>query len=98
MNEPSVSGAPDLSHHADILREALLSLCGPLDSETQASLLNHIQLVHLEVGDTLYRQGESGSSMHIVLTGRLRVAVLQGDGGGLREDAARGRHRAAASQ
>ncbi len=80
MNEPSVSGAPDLSHHADILREALLSLCGPLDSETQASLLNHIQLVHLEVGDTLYRQGESGSSMHIVLTGRLRVAVLQGDG------------------
>ncbi len=77
---PADSDTPGIGHHVDTLREALLHLCGPLDDETLASLLSHIQLVHLEVGDTLYRQGAGGSSMHIVLTGRLRVAVRQADG------------------
>lgn len=81
-NPTAARSAPGIGpgEYADMLGEALLRLCGPLDAETMASLLSHIELVHLEVGDRLYRQGESDNSMHIVLTGRLKVEVRQENG------------------
>jgi predicted acylesterase/phospholipase RssA/CRP-like cAMP-binding protein len=70
-----------LHAHADILGAALERLCGPLDAATQATLFEQVRIVHLEVGDRLYRQGDSGDSIHIVLSGRLRVEVHQVGGG-----------------
>ncbi len=70
-----------IKHYADIIVEALVRLCGPLDPDTLAVLLDHVQLFHLNVGETLYRQGDEGTSMHIVLTGRLKVQVFHEEGG-----------------
>jgi len=77
------SGNEDVQHlkgYADILEDALAHFCGDLDEEARQTLLARIGVVRLRVGDTLYRQGEAGTSMHIVLSGRLQVRVTMTDG------------------
>ncbi len=66
--------------YTDIVSEALARLCGSLDSDSMDTLLSRIALVRIRVGDTLYRQGEVGESLHVVLTGRLQVRVAAADG------------------
>jgi predicted acylesterase/phospholipase RssA/CRP-like cAMP-binding protein len=77
---PASADAQHLQGYADILTAALAQLFGELDQDTLQSLLARVGLVRLRVGDTLYRQGEPGSSLHIVLTGRLQVQVAMADG------------------
>jgi predicted acylesterase/phospholipase RssA/CRP-like cAMP-binding protein len=69
-----------LNGYADILTDALKRLCGDLDDEILGGLLTQISLVKLRVGDVLYRQGDPGEHMHVVLTGRLQVRVSTIDG------------------
>lgn len=66
--------------HADMVSEALTRLCGALTDDSMATLLSRTMLVRIRVGDTLYRQGEAGECLHIVLTGRLQVRVAMQDG------------------
>ncbi|MDP2171329.1 MAG: patatin-like phospholipase family protein [Rhodocyclaceae bacterium] len=77
------SPGEDIQHlkaYADILEGALVRFCGDLDDQVLQTLLARIGLARLRVGDTLYRQGEEGTSMHIVLSGRLQVRVTMTDG------------------
>lgn len=67
--------------YADILTDSLLRLCGSLEPGMLDALLSQIQLLQLDVGEILYRQGEAGEDMHIVLTGRLEVRVDSEEGG-----------------
>ncbi|MDP1652056.1 MAG: cyclic nucleotide-binding and patatin-like phospholipase domain-containing protein [Rhodocyclaceae bacterium] len=67
-------------NHADTVSEALTRLCGTLSEDSMATLLSRTALVRIRVGDTLYRQGEAGECLHVVLTGRLQVRVATGDG------------------
>lgn len=67
-------------NYKDIVAEALTRLCGRLDDGTMASLLSRTELVRIQVGDTLYRQGEVGDCLHVVLTGRLQVLVDDKEG------------------
>ncbi len=83
MTGPSptdINDAERVSGYADILAAAIARYCGALDAETMNGLLSRVRLVRLGVGGTLYRQGELGTSMHIVLTGRLQVRVKMTDG------------------
>ena len=45
------------------------------------ALEKRIKPVHLKKGDVLYRQGEPGTGMHIIVTGRLQVRVAAEIGG-----------------
>lgn len=66
--------------YEDILSDSIRKFCGNLDEITLRTLLSQVVLVKLDVGSTLYRQGEPGTSMHIVLSGRLQVRVNMSDG------------------
>lgn len=75
MNSRSDSrnGIPD--SHRDMVIETLTRLCGNLDARSMTMLLARTETVRINVGDTLYRQGETGDCLHVVLTGRLQVRV-----------------------
>lgn len=78
---PLVGDPKAVYRYADILTESLVRLCGSLEPDALESLLSQVQLLQLDVGETLYRQGEAGMNMHIVLTGRLEVCVDSEEGG-----------------
>ncbi|MDP2809141.1 MAG: cyclic nucleotide-binding and patatin-like phospholipase domain-containing protein [Rhodocyclaceae bacterium] len=80
MNVTMPDGPACPGGYADILTEALNRLCGGLDEDMLAGLLARISLVRIHVGEVLYRQGEAGDCMHVVLTGRLQVRVGMPDG------------------
>lgn len=67
-------------NYKDIVAGSLIRLCGALDEETMAFLLSRTVQVRIQVGDTLYRQGEVGDCLHVVLTGRLQVRVADKEG------------------
>lgn len=69
-----------LEGYTDILRDALIRLSGVHDETILSPLLARISLVRIRVGSVLYRQGEQGASLHVVLTGRLQVRVGMPDG------------------
>ena len=48
---------------------------GPLDPAAQADLEAHLEWRELAGGDVLFRQGEAGEDVYIVVNGRLRVSV-----------------------
>lgn len=66
--------------YADILTGALARLCGEKNEDLLAELMAKVSLVRLRVGNVLYRQGEPGEDMHVVLSGRLQVKVDMPDG------------------
>ena len=83
MTGPRLAGKDDPAHldgYADILTAAIKRFCGELDDDTLHGLLARVKPVRLDVGSTLYRQGDAGASMHIVLSGRLQVRVGMTDG------------------
>src|SRR5262245_9630807 len=51
-----------------------------LDPSTIEQLLAELELNHLRGGEILFRAGEAGDSMYIVLSGRLRVSVQRSNG------------------
>jgi len=63
-----------------LVSAALEQLCGELDETSLAALLSETRRVSIPVGEILYRQGDFGDCLHIVLSGRLQVAVTDGDG------------------
>lgn len=71
---------PLSARHAALVSAALSHLCGTLDETTLAALLGDAQPVRIAVGDILYRQGEPGDCLHVVLSGRLQVRVRDSDG------------------
>lgn len=59
---------------------ALNRLFGPLPEILRQDIFDAIRVVSLSRGELLYSQGESGASMHIVLTGKLDVCVSGSEG------------------
>jgi len=80
MSSSQTSMVEAFSDYRDLMAEAFTRLCGALDDETISWLLSLTRLVHIQAGDTLYRQGEPGDCLHIVLTGRLEVRVIRPEG------------------
>ncbi len=66
--------------HATPLAAALTRLFGQLDEKVLADLVSRIELQELARGERLYVQGEPGTNMHVLLTGRLQVRVRTEEG------------------
>ncbi|MCE5325852.1 MAG: cyclic nucleotide-binding domain-containing protein [Planctomycetaceae bacterium] len=76
QREPS---APRWSRREQ-LQMILPRLLGPLDEPTLAGIESVVEWVHLKRGDVLFRQGDAGDSLYLVVTGRVCV-VRQGPEG-----------------
>ncbi len=60
--------------------EQLHALFPDIGDATRAFLLQHLQWVEIAAGETLIRQGETGDSAYLTISGRLRVYVVDEDG------------------
>ncbi len=69
--------------HRDQTRKVLKNLFGDLDDTLLLSLLGRLDCGRLHSGETLFRQGDPGDEMYIVIQGRLRI-VADDAAGGLR--------------
>ena len=67
------------AHRAELVG-VLASLFGDLSKEALHELQVELEWQHLESGDTLFRQGESGDALYLVVNGRLRVVIEDEDG------------------
>ncbi|MDQ3855839.1 MAG: cyclic nucleotide-binding domain-containing protein, partial [Chloroflexota bacterium] len=65
--------------HLAELAGVLTDLFGPLDTAALRDLQSALTWLHLPGGTTLFRQGEPGDAMYIVVNGCLRVTVVQAD-------------------
>ncbi|MFC1895544.1 patatin-like phospholipase family protein [Thermodesulfobacteriota bacterium] len=57
------------------LIQVFTHLFGTLDPELFSDLESRMTPVHLSKGEFLYHQGDPGTGMHILLTGRLQVSI-----------------------
>lgn len=74
-HETSHSPSPDL-----VSRLTLTTLFTALDESALQAVAAELEWVHLPGGETLFRQGETGDCLYIVLSGRLRTIVTHDDG------------------
>lgn len=59
---------------------ALIELFGELDGAALVELETELEWVRLRGGDTLFEEGDHGHDVYIVVNGRLRASVLDGEG------------------
>ena len=59
---------------------ALIELFGELDGAALAELETELEWVRLRGGDTLFEEGDHGNDVYIIVNGRLRASVLDGEG------------------
>jgi len=70
-----VETEPNLQEsHATLLREVLGEELGELDPNVWEKLLPAIRWKRLTAGETLFREGEDGDAMYVVVSGRLRAS------------------------
>lgn len=60
--------------------QALIALFGELDAAALAELEKELVWVRLRGGDTLFREGDHGNDVYIIVNGRLRASVVDGEG------------------
>ncbi len=61
--------------HENYLFASLRNLFGHLDDEVLEFIQSHVTWQHLNMGEVLFQQGELGTDLAIVVTGRLQVIV-----------------------
>ncbi len=54
---------------------ALTDLFGPLNEAVRQDIETHAEWVHLRRGQTLFRRGDPGDSLYIIVSGRLQAVV-----------------------
>jgi NTE family protein/lysophospholipid hydrolase len=64
-------------HLSSALRRS--ELFGSVDAQVLKDLEAELDLVNLASGETLFRRGEPGDAMYLIIAGRLRVALLQNE-------------------
>jgi len=57
------------------LFEILPSLCGPIDQDLLNYIESEIEWVHLAFGQALFHQGDAGTDLFLLISGRLQVRV-----------------------
>jgi NTE family protein/lysophospholipid hydrolase len=58
----------------------LTELFGRLEDTVLREIESRLEWVHLPSGDVLFREGDAGEDIYIVVNGRLRVTTTDGDG------------------
>ncbi len=64
-------------HLSSALRRS--ELFGSVDAQVLRDLEAELELVDLASGETLFRRGETGDAMYLIIAGRLRVSLLQNE-------------------
>ena len=57
------------------LIEILPSLCGPIDQDLLNYIESEVEWVHLPFGQALFHQGDTGTDLFLLISGRLQVSV-----------------------
>src|SRR3712207_4691958 len=65
---------------SDELLAGLRRLLGPIDAATAQDIARRAKWISLESGDVLCRQGEPGTTLYLVISGRLRAVRRDADG------------------
>ncbi len=65
----------------DDLRGALTHIFGPLDDALLADFAHKLEIIDVAGGSALFRQGDPGDSLYILLRGRLNVSQLDPETG-----------------
>jgi CRP-like cAMP-binding protein len=65
--------APPPDERASVAELQALALFGALDDEVLAMLAERLPLMHVACGDVVFREGECGRAMFVVLEGELEV-------------------------
>jgi len=60
---------------SDALKAALRNVFGPLDDALLAKLSHELEMVDIPGGTALFRQGDPGDSLYVLLRGRLNVSL-----------------------
>ena len=76
---PMQDGPLDPARHAQ-LAEALAQVFGPLDAAALADVESKLHWISLAGGDTLFRQGDRGDDVYVVVNGRVRAIADDPDG------------------
>jgi lysophospholipid hydrolase len=63
--------------HSNYLTKILYELFGNLSAELEQRIQEHVTWQQLQSGDVLFREGDAGDELIIVVTGRLRVSRMQ---------------------
>jgi len=63
------------------LSRSLVKIFGALSPESRSTIASYFDRVSLPSGSPLYRRGDPGDSMHVVVTGRLSVRIPTPSGG-----------------
>lgn len=76
----SIEALPQGEAHAALVCAGLERFFGRIDQEALNALAARMEVRPLMRGQTLYRQGDDGNALHVLLTGRLQVVVRADDG------------------
>lgn len=60
---------------AATLRKAFAALFGALDDETFETISGELEEIHTPGGTSLFRQGDPGDALYLLLHGRLHVSI-----------------------
>src|SRR5437868_7006240 len=66
--------------HETLLARVICDLLGERDAAQLAALLVEVERLELKRGDVLVREGEDADCMFVVISGRLRIVVRDGEG------------------
>ncbi|MCE5279773.1 MAG: cyclic nucleotide-binding and patatin-like phospholipase domain-containing protein [Planctomycetaceae bacterium] len=83
------SASPQWSRREQ-LQTILPRLLGPVDEPTLAGIESVVEWVNLKRGDVLFRQGDSGDSLYLIVTGRVCVVRQGRDGPSVIAELSRG--------
>jgi NTE family protein len=70
---------PPPGHQDDLLWRHLRAFLDSVDQEAIESVRPCLRWMHLAGGQTLMRQGEPGDALYLLVSGRLRVYIEEGD-------------------
>ena len=76
-----MTDAADGTIGSDDLHAALKGVFGPLDDSLLAEFSRELEIVDIAGGTALFREGDPGDSLYILLRGRLNVSVLDPETG-----------------
>ncbi len=60
---------------SDALHTALRGVFGPLDDALLAEISSRLEVIDIAGGSALFREGDAGDSLYILLRGRLNVSI-----------------------
>jgi CRP/FNR family transcriptional regulator, cyclic AMP receptor protein len=73
--------APTAVTHRDVHRAVITSgIFGKTDPDVVSALLEHVTPIHIPSGQVVFAQGDAGSRLYLIASGKVKVAYRHADG------------------